>query len=98
MTKRDLTVRISSELNMNQADVQTVIQQTLDHITDELGAGRRVELRNFGVFDLKVRKSRVGRNPMKPENTVTIPEQVTVNLKMGKEMAEKVSKLKAADL
>ena len=98
MTKRDLAVRIASELNINQADVATVIQSTLDHITDELSAGRRVELRNFGVFELKIRKSRVGRNPKKPENVVTIPEQVTVKLKMGKIMAEKVAKLKAKDL
>ena len=98
MTKRDLAVRIASELNINQADVAGVIQLTLNHITDELGAGRRVELRNFGIFELTVRKSRVGRNPMKPKETVTIPEQVSVKLKMGKEMAEKVGRLKAADL
>jgi len=98
MTKRDLAVRSASELNINQADVQTVIQQTLDHITDELGAGRRVELREFGVFEPAIRRSRVGRNPMKPEDNVVIPEGVVVKFKMGRVMKEQVSKLKPVDL
>ena len=93
MTKRDLVVRIASELNLNQQAVMAVVQKTLDYITNELSAGRNVELRNFGVFELKVRKPRVGRNPNKPKDEVTIPERVVVKFKAGKIMKEKVSKI-----
>ncbi len=93
MTKRDLVVRISDETNLNQQDVMAVVQKTLDYITSELAAGRNVELRNFGVFELKIRRPRVGRNPNKPKNEVTIPERVVVKFKSGKIMKEKVSKI-----
>ena len=98
MTKRDLAVRIADETKMNQGDVLNIIQKTLDGITSELSAGRNVELRNFGVFQLKVTKARVGRNPKNPTDEVTIPERVVVKFKMGKVMGEKVSKLKATDI
>ncbi len=94
MTKRDLVVRIATETGLNQRDVTTVVQRTLDHILEELGAGRGVELRNFGVFTLKTRKKRIGRNPNEPTNEVEIPERIVVKFKPGKIMKEKVSKLK----
>jgi len=52
-----------------------------------------VELRNFGVFDVKIRKARVGRNPHKPETNVPIPARSMVKFKAGKEMKAKVLKL-----
>jgi nucleoid DNA-binding protein len=91
MTKRDLVVRIATETGLNQQSVMDVVQKTLDYITAELAAGRNVELRNFGVFELKVRRPRVGRNPNQPTNEVTIPERVVVKFKAGKVMKEKVS-------
>lgn len=93
MTKRDLVVRIATETGLNQCDVSEVVQRVLDHITNELAAGRGVELRNFGVFSLKQRQSRVGRNPNKPEDEVPIPERLVVKFKPGKLMREKVEKL-----
>ena len=98
MTKRDLVVRIADESKLNQQEVMNVVQKTLDYITNELAAGRNVELRNFGVFELKVRKQRIGRNPNKPENEVPIPERVVVKLKSGKVMKEKVSTLSPSDI
>ena len=94
MTKRDLVVRIATETGLNQRDVTEVVQLTLDHIMDELAAGRGVELRNFGVFTLKTRKKRIGRNPNEPANEVEIPERIVVKFKPGKIMKDKVSKLK----
>jgi len=91
MTKRDLVVRIADETKLNQQEVMQVVQKTLDYITGELAAGRNVELRNFGVFELKVRKQRIGRNPNRPEHEVPIPERVVVKFKSGKVMKEKVS-------
>lgn len=93
MTKRDLVVRISRQTGLNQRDVMNVVQLALDTITNELAAGRGVEFRNFGVFELKVRKPRIGRNPNSPRRTVEIPERVVVKFKPGKVMSERVLKL-----
>jgi nucleoid DNA-binding protein len=86
LTKRDLVVRISNETNLVQQDVLKVIQFTLDHIKESLLKGDAVQLRNFGVFEIKIRKARVGRNPNKPETDVPIPARAVVKFKAGKEM------------
>ena len=93
MTKRDLVVKIAADTDLIQSDVAEVVQKTLDYIADELAAGRDIELRNFGVFELKVRRSRKGRNPNRPEITVEIPERVVVKFRAGKELKERVGKL-----
>ena len=67
MTKRDLIVRISKETGLVQEDVQVVLQNTLDYITESLVRGENVEFRNFGVFEVRQRNARIGRNPNKPE-------------------------------
>jgi len=93
MTKRDLVVRISEETGMVQHDVLNVVQRTLDHIVEAVAAGTTVELRNFGVFEVKVRKARIGRNPKRPEIDVSIPRRSVVKFKPGKEMREAVLKV-----
>jgi len=90
LTKRDLVMQISKETGIIQAEVFAVIQQTLDAITTALASGRDVELRNFGVFEVRLTKSRVGRNPKKPEKDVTIPARATVKFKAGKIMRQRV--------
>ena len=69
------------------------LQKTLDYIAQSLAKGDKVELRNFGVFEVKVRKARVGRNPNAPETDVPIPQRAVVKFKPGKEMRETVIKL-----
>ena len=86
-------VKIAADTNLIQSDVANVVQKTLDYIAEELVAGRNIELRNFGVFEIKVRKSRKGRNPNKPEVTVAIPERVVVKFRAGKELRERIAKL-----
>jgi nucleoid DNA-binding protein len=93
MTKRDLVVLISEETGLVQQQVLDVVQRTLDHVCDALADGRNVELRNFGVFEVKVRKARIGRNPNQPETDVPIPRRAVVKFKPGKEMREAVLKL-----
>ncbi len=93
MTKRDLVVRISNETNLIQHDVLAVVQRVLDYISEAVSRGETVELRNFGVFEVKERKARVGRNPNKPEKDVRIPPRAVVKFKPGKEMKEAVLKL-----
>lgn len=90
LTKRDLVMQISRETGITQQEVFAVIQQTLDRITDALSTGQDVELRNFGVFEVRLTKSRVGRNPHKPEKDVIIPARATVKFKSGKVMRQRV--------
>ena len=70
-----------------------VVQKTLDQISEALAKGGKVELRNFGVFEVKVHKARVGRNPRQPETDVSIPARAMVKFKAGKEMKAEVLKL-----
>jgi nucleoid DNA-binding protein len=93
LTKRDLVVRISEETGLIQQDVLTVVQKTLDYIAEALARGDKVELRNFGVFEVKVRRARVGRNPNAPSTDVPIPERTVVKFKPGKEMRIEVLKI-----
>jgi nucleoid DNA-binding protein len=97
MTKRDIVVRISDETGMVQQQVQDIVQKTLDIIAESLAKGSKVELRNFGVFDVKVRKARIGRNPNAPTNDVRIPPRAIVKFKPGKEMREAVAQLSPTD-
>ena len=90
MTKRDLVVRISKETGMIQQDVYAVIQKTLDYITDGLVEGEHIEFRDFGVFEVCTRKSRIGRNPNQPDHVVQIPERRVVKFKPGKEMKKRI--------
>ena len=90
LTKRELVVQISRETGITQQEVFAVIQQTLDLITNALAGGQDVELRNFGVFEVRLTKSRVGRNPHKPETDVVIPARATVKFKSGKIMRQRV--------
>src|SRR5947207_12185546 len=93
MTKRDLVIRISNETGLVQQQVLDVVQKTLDYIAEAVSNGRKVELRNFGVFEVKVRKARVGRNPNNPGTDVPIPQRAVVKFKPGKDMREDVLKL-----
>ena len=93
MTKRDLVVRISNDTALIQQDVMTVVQKTLDYITEAMIKGETVELRNFGVFEVKLRKPRIGRNPNDPDKDVAIPARTVVKFKPGKEMREQVLSL-----
>ena len=93
LTKRDLVIRISEESGLVQQQVLDVVQKTLDYIAQALAKGDKVELRNFGVFEVKVRKARIGRNPNAPATDVPIPERSVVKFKPGKEMRAEVLKL-----
>ena len=95
MTKRDLVVKVAKETGFVQTDVAVIVQQMIDCVSAELTAGKSVEFRNFGVFEVKVRKSRTGRNPKKPGETVVIPERLVVKFRAGKELRKAVEKLSA---
>lgn len=93
LTKRDIVVSISNQTGMVQHQVFDVVQRTLDHITDSLARNVAVELRNFGVFQPRLTKPRVGRNPNQPGSSFVIPPRATVKFKAGKIMRQRVEKL-----
>jgi len=95
LTKRDIVLKIYEEPQNKfaQKDVKEIVQQTLDCIADAITEGKNVELRNFGVFQIQVRKARVGRNPNRPETDVMIPTRAVIKFKAGKEMKDKLKDL-----
>ena len=91
MTKKDIVIKIAEDTELKQIDVKRVVQRTLDHIVEALSRLETVELRNFGIFKVKSRKSRVGRNP-KTGVEVPIPEKRIVSFKPGMVMKKSVMK------
>lgn len=82
VTKKDIVMKVSNDTNVAQVDVKKVVQKTLDVIVESLERGETVELRNFGVFKVKNRRGRIGRNPRTGEE-VQVPEKKVVVFKPG---------------
>lgn len=93
LTKRDIVLDIYDKTDFPQKDVRATVQLTLDAISAALSKGRNVELRNFGVFEVQVRKSRIGRNPNKPETDVLIPTRAVIKFKAGKELKAQLKEI-----
>ena len=89
MTKKDIVLKVSDETNLKQIDVKKVVQRTFDCIVDALVRGERIELRNFGVFKIKQRKSRTGRNP-RTNQVIPVPPRKVVVFKAGLEMKQRI--------
>lgn len=92
MTKKEIVKQISEELGLTQLKTKEIVQKTFDAIVDTLLSERRIELRNFGVFEVKKRKARKARNPRTGERVDVEPKYV-VTFKPGKEMEERVRQL-----
>ena len=93
LTKRDIVLDIYEKTDFPQKEVRETVQLTLDTIANALSEGRNVELRNFGVFEVQIRKSRIGRNPNKPETDVLIPKRAVIKFKAGKELKAQLADL-----
>ena len=89
MTKKDIVLKITDMTGIKQIDVKKIVQKTFDAIIDSLIQGEKVELRNFGVFKLKERRARFGRNPRTGES-VPVPPRKVVIFKPGLEMKHKI--------
>lgn len=92
MTKKEIVKTISEEIGMTQLKTKEIVQKTFDAIVETLVEDRRIELRNFGVFEVKQRAARKARNP-RTGAKVFVPEKFVVTFKPGKEMEEKVRQL-----
>ncbi len=89
MTKKDIVMKVSNDTNVAQIDVKKVVQRTLDAVVESLERGETVELRNFGVFKVKSRRGRIGRNPRTGQE-VQVPEKKVVVFKPGLILKAKV--------
>jgi integration host factor subunit beta len=89
MTKKDIILRISDQVALKQIDVKKVVQSTFDCILDALARGEKIELRNFGIFKIKQRKPRTGRNP-RTGTIVPVPARKSVVFKQGLEMKKRI--------
>lgn len=89
MTKKDIVLKVADKTGLKQVDVKKVVQQTLNTIINSLVREENVELRNFGVFKVKHRKGRTGRNPRTGEEVPVPPKKVAV-FKPGLVMKKKV--------
>jgi nucleoid DNA-binding protein len=96
MTKKEIVKQISEKLSVPQLTIKEIVQLTFDSIIETLIQHGRIELRNFGVFEVKKRKGRDARNPRSGEK-VKVPPKVVVSFKPGKEMEEQVRANAMAD-
>ena len=97
ITKKELIDRISDATNGRRVQVKRVVQHFLDEIVNELGRGNRLEFRDFGVFETKLRKARKAQNP-KTLEPVAVPEKRTVKFKVGRLMKQKLGELTGANI
>ena len=95
ITKKELIDRIADTAGARRVQVKRVVQQFLDEIVKELGKGNRLEFRDFGVFETKIRKARKAQNP-KTLEPVAVPEKRTVKFKVGRLMKQRLSDLTGA--
>ena len=95
MTKKDIVRTISEEVGLTQQQTKKIVQKTFDAIVESLVRERRIELRNFGVFEVKQRAARKARNP-RTGHQVDVPQKFVVTFKPGKEMEAKVRELTEA--
>lgn len=89
MTKKDIVLKITDMTGIKQVDVKRIVQKTFDVVVEALVRNEKVELRNFGVFKVKERKARFGRNP-RTGQTVPVPPRKVVIFKPGLEMKDKI--------
>jgi len=89
VTKKDIVKTLADKFGLSQVDAKKVVQGTFDSIIDTLLEVGRIELRNFGVFEVKTRKPRKARNPRTGEE-VMVPEKKVVTFKPGRLMEERI--------
>ena len=87
ITKKELIDRIADDTKYRRVQVKRIVQRFLDEVIRELGRDNRLEFRDFGVFETKVRKARKAQNP-KTLAPVDVPQKRTVKFKVGRLMKQ----------
>lgn len=93
VTKRDMITDLSDLTGLKHQQVAEVLDGLMELIAKRVEAGRDVTFRKFGTFEVCVAKSKIGRNPNKPQDEVRIPDRCVVRFKPGRELKERVAKL-----
>jgi len=96
VTKKEIVKAISEETGLTQLEIKRIVQRTFDAIIETLVVEGRVELRNFGVFQVRPRAARKARNP-RTGHQVTVPEKFVVTFKPGKEMEKLVKSIEGTE-
>ena len=92
ITKKDLMDRVADAADERRSRVKAVVQAFLDEMVEELARGNRLEFRDFGVFETKVRKARRAQNPRKRQ-AVWVPQRTTVKFKLGRLLKQRLAEL-----
>ncbi len=90
ITKKEIVERIAAKTGLTKVAAKEAVQLFLDTVIEELERGNRIELRDFGVYEIKERAKRVGRNPRTGE-PVPVPNRPVVNFKVGRQMKQRVA-------
>ena len=91
ITKKQIVHEIARRRGVDPKDVQKVVQEFLDSVTESLGEGKRFEFRDFGIFEIVRREKKVGRNPKAPKTSIVIPARNAVKFTPGKKLKRLVS-------
>ena len=94
ITKKELIDRIAEQTQQKRVHVKRIVQQFLDEVIVELGKGNRLEFRDFGVFETRLRKARKAQNP-KTLAPVAVPQKRTVKFKVGRLMKARLAQIAA---
>lgn len=86
ITKKQIILNIAQKNKMNPKDIQLVLHDFFDYMTENLSKGSRFEFRDFGIFELVNRKEKIGRNPKKPNSPIVIPARNAVKFTPGKKI------------
>lgn len=97
VAKKDLIIEISDKTGMKHEDVSRVVEGFLGGIAKHLGQGHSVALREFGTFELRVSRRKVGRNPKQPDVTIHIPDRTVVRFRPGQSLEESVAAVPLPD-
>lgn len=91
-TRVDLAEALSRKMSIPVDKARSIVDQTLDILTEVMITGRKVEFRGFGMFDVVKRKAKVGRNPLKPHAALyQIPARRMVRFRPGKQLFDKLN-------
>ena len=91
LTRMDLSEAVFREVGLSRNESAQLVESVLSHLSDALVAGQQVKISSFGTFSVREKTARIGRNPNKPEDVVTISERRVVKFKPGKVMKQKIT-------
>ena len=86
ITNKQCILKIKEKLGMEPEDVKRIIQEFLEISKEYLLNGDRIEIRNFGIFKIVIKKKMIGRNPRKPEKAIVIPERMAIKFTPSEEL------------